>query len=90
MKRIIFLLVCVPAVAWGAAPSTNCLSGYEAIDEEYLIIATSCPDGYTAVGTAESCLVSSPAGSCIMYAPVGMSFTDSSGTYEYTEACAME
>ena len=68
----------------------TCPSGYIAIDRPYITLATSCTSGTIAVGTAESCLVSNPAGDCIMYAPVGMSFTDESGTYEFTDACAME
>ncbi|MBQ3039034.1 MAG: hypothetical protein IJD41_00565 [Alphaproteobacteria bacterium] len=74
----------------GNAPATDCPSGYIAIDRPYITLATSCTSGTIAVGTAESCLVSNPAGDCIMYAPVGMSFTDESGTYEFTDACAME
>ncbi|MBE6459780.1 MAG: hypothetical protein E7009_02225 [Alphaproteobacteria bacterium] len=68
----------------------TCPSGYIVIDRPYITLATSCTSGTIAVGTAESCLVESPAGDCIMYAPVGMSFTDESGTYEFTDACAME
>ncbi|MBE6460186.1 MAG: hypothetical protein E7009_04375 [Alphaproteobacteria bacterium] len=90
MKRIIFLLACVPIVAHAAAPSIGCPSGYIAIDAPYITIATECPSGTIAVGTAASCLVSSPSGDCIMYAPVGMSFTDDSGTYEYIEPCALQ
>ena len=89
MKRLIFLLVGAPIVAYATAPSTSCPTGYIAIDEPQITIATSCPSGTISVGTAESCLVSNPAGDCIMYASVGMSFTDSSGTYEFTEPCAM-
>ena len=90
MKRMLILFVLVPLSAIAAAPSTSCPAGYIAIDEEYLTIATSCPSGTTAVGTAESCLVESPAGDCIMYAPAGVSYTDNSGSYEFTEPCAME
>ena len=80
----------MPLSAVAVAPSTSCPSGYTAIDEPAITIATSCPSGTTAIGTAESCLVSSPAGNCIMYAPAGVSYTDESGTYEFTDACAME
>ena len=76
-------------VARAAPPSTSCPTGYIAIDEEYLTIATTCPSGTVSAGDAESCLVSSPAGDCIMYAPAGVSYTDDSGTYEFTEACPM-
>ncbi|MBQ7128137.1 MAG: hypothetical protein IJO18_04115 [Alphaproteobacteria bacterium] len=90
MKRLIFLLVGAPIVAYATAPSTSCPAGYIAIDEPQITIATTCPSGTTAIGTAESCLVSSPSGDCIMYAPAGVSYTDESGTYEFTDACAME
>ena len=92
MKRIfIFVLAIAPIGAFAAAPSTSCPAGYVTVVEEYMEIADStCPSGYTSAGTADSCLVSSPSGSCIMYAPTGISYTDASGTYEYTAACAME
>lgn len=89
MKRVIFLIACAPIVAHATAPSTSCPAGYIAIDEEYITIATNCPSGTISAGTAESCLVSNPAGSCIMYAPAGVSYTDDTGTYEFTDACPM-
>ncbi len=90
MKRILFLLAGAPIVAYATAPSTSCPTGYIAIDEPQITIATTCLSGTTAIGTAESCLVSNPAGDCIMYAPAGVSYTDDTGTYEFTDACAME
>ena len=90
MKRTILLLAWVPLAAHAAAPGTSCPSGYIAINSPYITIATTCPSGTTAVGTAESCLVSNPSGDCIMYAPAGVSYTDNSGTYEYTAPCALE
>ena len=92
MKRIIVLVLAIaPMGAIAAAPSTSCPSGYTAVVEEHMDIAnSSCPSGYTSAGTATSCIASSPGGSCIMYAPVGVSYTDATGTYEYTSACAME
>ena len=89
MKRIIFLLACVPIVAHATAPSVSCPAGYIAIDAPNITIATTCPSGTTAIGAAESCLVESPSGKCIMYAPAGMSFTNDAGTYEFTDACPM-
>ena len=92
MKRIIVLVLTIaPVCAFAAAPSTSCPSGYTAVVEEHMDIASSsCPSGYSSAGTATSCLASNPGGSCIMYAPVGVSYTDATGTYEYTSACAME
>ena len=87
---ILFLLV-LPISAFAAAPSTSCPAGYVAVVESYMEIADStCPSGYTSAGTADSCLVSSPAGSCIMYAPTGVTYTDSGGSYEFTSACPLE
>ncbi len=90
MKRIIFLFACVPALAYAADPSMLCPSGYTAYAAPAITIATTCPTGTTSAGTADSCLESNPSMDCVMYAPVGMSYTDASGTYEYTEPCAME
>ncbi len=92
MKRIMVLIMAIaPIGAFAASPSTSCPSGYVAVVEEYMTIADgSCPSGYTAAGTADSCLVSSPSGSCIMYAPANTQYTDESGTYEYTAACPLE
>lgn len=73
----------------GNGPATDCPSGYIAVNEPYITIATSCPSDTVDLGTAESCLVSNPAGDCVMYAPAGVSYTNDSGTYEYTEACPM-
>ena len=88
MKQISFLF-CVftfPAVA--ATPSTSCPSGFVAFEDANVIIATSCPAGYTGFDI-ESCLVSSPSSGCYMYAPAGVSYTDDTGTYEFTDACPM-
>ena len=92
MKRVIVLFLAItPIGAFAVAPSTSCPSGYATIEEEYMTIADgSCPTGYTAVGTADSCLISSPAGSCIMYAPANTQYTDESGTYEFEQACPLE
>ncbi|MBP3316549.1 MAG: hypothetical protein J6L70_03040 [Alphaproteobacteria bacterium] len=89
MKRIIILLACVPLLAHAAAPSTTCPSGYVTINSPNITIATTCPSGYISIGTAESCLVESPSGNCIMYAPAGVDYTDDTGTYEFTDACPM-
>lgn len=92
MKRIIiFIIAIAPMGAIATAPSTSCPMGYVAVAEQYMEIADSaCPSGYTSAGVADSCLVTSPAGSCIMYAPTDVSYTDASGTYEFTSACPME
>ena len=92
MKRIIVLVLAIaPVCAIATEPSTSCPSGYVAVVEEHMDIAnTSCPSDYTSAGTATSCIASTPGGSCIMYAPVGVSYTDTTGTYVFDQACAME
>ena len=93
MKRIFILIMAIaPIGAFAAAPSTSCPAGYVAVVESYMGIANStCPSGYTSAGTADSCLASSPAGSCIMYAPTGVTYTDDNGSsYEFTSACPLE
>ncbi len=93
MKRIfIFVLAIAPIGAFAAAPSTSCPTGYVTVVEEYMEIANStCSSGYTSAGTAYSCLIPSPAGSCIMYAPAGVTYTDDNGSsYEFTSACPLE
>ncbi len=80
-----------PPVQAISTPSTSCPSGYTAVVEEHMDIAnSSCPSGYTSAGTATSCIASNPGGSCIMYAPVGVSYTDTTGIYEFEQPCAME
>ncbi len=92
MKRIsVLIMAIVPCASFAAAPSTSCPSDYATIEEEYLIISDgSCPSGYTSVGTADSCLVASPSGACIMYAPAYTEYTDTYGTYEFDQACPLE
>lgn len=92
MKQLFILILAVmPMCAFAAAPSTSCPVGYVSVAEEHMTIADStCPSGYTSAGTADSCLVSLPTGSCIMYAPTNTEYSDSTGTYEYTAACPLE
>lgn len=91
MKRV--FIVCsllMPIAANAAAPATSCPAGFVAVNEPYLTIANgACPVGTISVGTAETCLASSPAGSCMMYAPTGTSYTDESGGYEFTSVCPL-
>lgn len=90
MKKIILFFILLPFYSYAAAPSTTCPTGFVTISEDFMIIEnSSCPSGYTNVGTATSCLVSNPAGSCMMYAPANTSYTDSYGTYEFVEACPL-
>ena len=87
----VFILAIAPCASFAAAPSTSCPSGYITIVEEYMTISdTSCPGRYVSVGAADSCLVSSPSGSCIMYAPANTQYTDLLGIYNFTAACPLE
>ena len=92
MKRIIVLcLAMAPVGAFAAAPSTSCPSGYVTVVEDSMTIAnSSCPSGYTSAGTATSCIASNPGESCIMYAPANTTYSDSTGSYVFEQACAME
>lgn len=89
MKKILIVLLIIPCMAFADAPATSCPNGYVSITESAMSIATTCPNGTVSAGVAESCLVENSAGTCIMYAPVAVSYTDASGTYEFTEPCAM-
>ena len=101
MKRILILFALYatmpamaiqvkPPVQLVSSPSTSCPDGYIAIEEEYMTIAdNACPNGYVSAGTADSCLVSSPAGACIMYAPANTTYSDRTGSYVFTQACPM-
>ena len=87
----VYLLLLIPSTVYAAEPSTSCPSGYVAIEEEYMDIADgSCPTGYTSAGTADSCLISSPDGSCIMYAPANTEYSDDVGAYKFIVDCPME
>ena len=77
-------------MAYADAPSTSCPTGFIAVVEEYMTLTDGvCPAGYVSAGTAASCLVSSPAGSCMMYVPADVDFNDGGGTYHYTEMCPL-
>ncbi len=94
MKYILFLLLLIMLDANAASlPSTTCPDGYIAIEEPYATLATECSSGMIVLPneylfTDEPCSYELK-GICIMYAPVGVSYTDASGTYEFTEACPL-
>lgn len=70
---------------------TSCPAGYVSVIEDYMTaVEGACPNGQISAGTAYSCLVSTPAGSCIMYAPTTVTYKNSSGSYTFTEPCAYE
>lgn len=90
MKKLIYLILFIPGPLYAAAPTIYCPSGFVAVNEAYLTIAGDvCPPGTTSVGIAKSCLVSTPSGTCIMYAPTNTTYTDSTGSYEFTEICPL-
>lgn len=92
---LVFLLIIIGSIfikqAYAAPPSSNCPTGYTAIEEPYITIAeTTCPSGQIVIDDANSCLESSPNFSCIMYAPADVTYSDESGSYTFTSACPLE
>ena len=86
---VYFLLYIYEARA--VTPMTSCPEGWHAVDDSYVKIATSCSTDYVDAGTTLSCEEATQDDEyCYMYAPAGVSYTDASGTYEFTEACEME
>lgn len=92
MKHLFILgLFFMPILAMAAGPSTTCPSGFVTVDEPYLTVENgSCPAGYTAAGTASSCLVASPDGSCMMYAPANTQYSNDYGTYHFNQICPLK
>lgn len=85
--ELVFLIV--GCVAYAAAPSTSCPTGYVAVTRSDFILSDTCPAGfYISTGTLTSCFTNVTNG-CWMYIPAGMSFTDEKGTYEYTASCPL-
>lgn len=80
----------VMGVAMAADPITACPSGYVAVIESVMIISDdACPAGYKSAGAAHSCLLPSPGGSCIMYAPAETDYNDANGTYVFEQVCLL-
>lgn len=92
MKAFVFgLSLFMPLACIAADPMTSCPAGYIEIQEDAIVLSDSesCPAGYVSAGPADSCLVASPSGNCMMYAPAGVSFTDDGGTYQWTTMCPL-
>ena len=72
-------------------PATSCPYGHQQVSEPLIIVTdnTACPVGYVSVGETETCLLDSIGGVCGMYAPAGQKWKDTSGIYEFSNACAM-
>lgn len=72
-------------------PATSCPDGHQQVSEPLIIVTdnTSCPVGYMPVGEIETCLLGAIGGVCGMYAPAGQKWKDTSGIYEFSNACAM-
>ncbi len=90
MKKYMFLfLMLVPSVAIGASLEylVSCPTGYTMVNEPYVSVGLNMC--VLSMGDAPSCLDKNPETVCFMYAPVGVSYTDTSGTYEYTEPCPL-
>lgn len=84
--------VCVAAELRSDCPETEWDVGYIQVEKGRVsLYEDECPDGYIDVGVVSaSCSVGEPMGYCYMYAPAGVSYTDESGLFEYTEFCEME
>lgn len=89
MKKLIMAIIFIPYATYGAAPATSCPSGYVALEEPYLTIANSELSCINSAGTATTCLTDNPAGVCFMYVPTGTTYTDESGSYEFTSICPL-
>jgi len=93
MKKIILLcLIVMPLGALGALgePSTSCPMGMLKIRQNYINLATTtCPAGTVKVGTIQNCQ-SINQGICALYIPANSTYSDSTGTYTYTDICPYE
>lgn len=93
MKKYVFLfaLIFVGCGAYAAEPSTSCPTNYVKIKKTYLYLYNdSCPSGYTEVSTTPVSCLSQSKGVCFMYAPSDTNYSDSVGTYQFTEPCVYE
>ena len=102
MRKLVFFLILFPCVTnaivvgednYGkSGPDTECPEGFQMVDVPDMIIETTgCSAGTTLVDdNVESCLVSSELGECYMFVPEGKKYVDESGTYGFTNLCAME
>ncbi|MDE6570939.1 MAG: hypothetical protein K2L95_01835 [Alphaproteobacteria bacterium] len=76
--------------AMAAEPITTCPPGYVGIIESDMIISDgACPAGYSSAGDADSCLLASPGGSCIMFVPADIPYSDVNGTWVFEQACLL-
>lgn len=85
-----FLLLC-PVLCFADTLSNQCPEGWIAIEVSAgvkLMSQSDTCDGY--IKQASSCLSANPSGTCMMYAPVGVSYTDERGVYEFTDVCEMQ
>ena len=85
MKKLIFIFAIVGS-ANSAELMTSCPNYRVPVIDNSAIIANTCPSGYVSVGNVDSCITNG-AGTCWLFAPTGISFSDDAGTYEFTEVC---
>ena len=89
MKKLIFIL-CFIGAAKAETLMESCPSGFIAVNKPSVVIVNeSCPSGYIATQNIESC-IKSTSGICGLFADVGTSFEDESGTYVFDEVCVYE
>lgn len=75
---------------FAAGPVTVCPSGYIAVEEEFIQLMGNCAV-YNTVGSVNSCINgTSIDGVCMMYAPANTTYSDETGSYEFTEDCPLE
>ena len=87
---VIAIALC-PATAPADGPATECPSGYAAVIESNMIITDgACPAGYSSVGHGTSCLLETPDGTCIMFAPAAVDYNDTSGIFIFEENCPLD
>lgn len=93
MKKYFVLFIMLFAVGSARATDkmiTSCPDGYTQITFQYATVASASSVNYPSMGpTIPSCLDGSDDGVCALYAPVGMSFTDDSGSFEFETACPL-
>lgn len=95
MKKYFVLFIMLFAVGSARATDkmiTSCPDGYTQITFQYATVASAANVNYpVSAGKIPSCLDDSEflAPVCALYAPVGLSFTDDSGSFEFETACPL-
>ncbi len=86
MKKLIFIFAIV-GTANSAELMTSCPAGWVSVTQDSITIADSCPSGYVDAGEVTSCITPQDENTCWLFAPTDVSFSDSTGTFQFTEIC---